>query len=146
MRLQGKVILKYFSPSSKKCFDFDQHSSKHPEQRRRTPRGLKYFIVFSVLMWFTYQPMTARAASLGTLGLKTSLSYDIYFGGNEKTPNVIRDVNLVRTAEIEGRIFLVIESDGFKLKKAEGFVRLDAVLAFVPHTVIGVQKANEIKF
>ena len=56
--------------------------------------------------------------------------YDIYLYGESKT--VIRHVKILRQAEINRKIFLVIEPSDFNLSDSQGYVNLDAVSAILP--------------
>ena len=110
-------------------------------------RVLSIWIGLLVIVFFGFRsPVHAGSYSLEALGLNTTFSYDIYIGSEEKAAIVIRDVNLLRIAEIDKTSFLVIEIAGFNLKQYEGFIRLDKVLAILPHEKIDVDKIDYIEY
>jgi hypothetical protein len=83
-------------------------------------------------------PKTVKAA---VLGLNSSVKYDVYFGADEQlSTNIIRNVRLVRTVEIDGVTFLVIESDSSKLQDDQGYIQLKEVLGFLPHKKMNPEK------
>ena len=98
-----------------------------------------------ILVAFLGSMSLARAESLAALGLNTTLSYDIYVGSEDKAAVVIKDVSPLRIAEIDAASFLVIEIAGFNLKQYEGFIRLDKIMAILPHDKIDVDKIDYIE-
>jgi hypothetical protein len=122
--------------------DINKEEGAMPENNslKRAVRmtGLSLITLFSFIAH-------VHGESLETLGVNPAIGYDIYVGGEEKEAVVIRDVDLLRIAEIANTSFLVIERHGFNLKQHEGFIRLDKVLAILPNNKIDVDKINHIE-
>jgi hypothetical protein len=72
------------------------------------------------------------------------MGYDIYFSTGTDNSTVVKNVTIVRTEEIAGKVFLVVRDQGFKLKVEEGFILLDAVVAIFPERSFRVQSNQKI--
>jgi len=76
---------------------------------------------------------TVVLADQNLFGLDTTNSYDIYMGSDEKSGlTVIRNVTILETREIQGEVFVLIQSDSFASRLNEGLVRFSAIQAILP--------------
>lgn len=65
-----------------------------------------------------------------TFSFNEQTLYDIYIGGENAA--VIRGVNILRQAEINGKVFIVIKPSGFALTEHQGYISFDAIQAVLP--------------
>ena len=94
------------------------------------------------LMFFS-GVIEARAA-LNNFGFDDSLKYDIYFTSGEDTVSVVKSIQILEVRDVAGRKFLVVKSQGFKLKPEDGFILFDAIVAIFPDRNFDVKGIDKI--
>jgi hypothetical protein len=107
----------------------------------------KYAVFFLIILTTLACPGAAWSVSLLEYFDK-NVSYDIYLLSGDDPVFIIKDVEIIRVDEIEGRKFLVIKKSNFTFKAAEGYVHFDSVQAIIPNREIkfGTQNSREINF
>jgi len=73
------------------------------------------------------------------------VDYDIYVQGSYDSLFIIRDVRILHTSEINGKKFLVILPDDFKVSTSEGYVRFDSIHAILPERKFIVNSQQKVK-
>jgi len=102
----------------------------------------KRFLVIGMLVSSMLMTGAGRtgAESVNALGLDDRTYFDIYFGGDDDSVTVIRNVKIADLKEIAGETFLVIQTQFLDAKRSEGLVAFRHVRAILPANSAAVEQ------
>jgi hypothetical protein len=103
------------------------------------------FIVTGLISGCCYLAGETAQISEGITPFEKGIVYDIYLQYSDQETSVVEDTEIIRFDEVQGKIFIVVKSHGFKLQDDEGFLLWDAVVAILPDNDFRVQNVNKIR-
>ena len=110
--------------------------------------GLRIFFSTLLILWgLSLKPYAAAQsnAQSNAFVFNSKYGYDVYFKINEQETAVLNNIELIRFEQLGDKTFLVVKSNGFNFKDAEGFVSLDSITVILPNDSFHIKKIDKTK-